>query len=199
MDRELYYRLVLSNNINNNIIQYNRNISNCITLLKIIESYNGMKSCNARILKYINRIFQNQYKIKDTNSIQINYNNKEIYSNILYQNSINNIHNNIKIDIFEEFSLKNNKNSKIKDKIIINKNDKNRTNNINYINNKKIKAKYNNISEFRNFNKFINNIYSIINKLIKKNTKSLINNKEIYEMDNKSDSINDIIETNILI
>lgn len=199
MDRELYYRLTLSNNINDNIIQYNRNISNCITLLKIIERYDGMKSCNSRILKYINKIFQNQYKIKDTNSIRINYNNKEIYSNILHQNSINNIYNNIKIDIFEEVSLKYNKNNKIQNKIKTNKKENNRTNNINYIKDKKIKGKYNNTRDFSNFNNFINNIYSIRNKLIKKNTKSFINNKEFYEMDNNSDSINDIIEVNILI
>ena len=68
-----YYIINLYNYIKDKIIHYNRNITNCITLIKLIEENYEKTSCKSKILKYINRLFQNNYKIKDTNSIKINY------------------------------------------------------------------------------------------------------------------------------
>ena len=98
--KHIYYDIDLYNYINNRTIHYNRKITNCITLIKIIEENYDKISCKSKILKYINRLFQNNYKIKDTNSIKINFNNKELY---FYNNNnkiINNEYaNNIKLNI----------------------------------------------------------------------------------------------------
>ena len=53
MDTISYYKLILHNNINNNIIQYNRNITNCIALLNIIERYDGKQSITELGMKYL--------------------------------------------------------------------------------------------------------------------------------------------------
>ena len=194
MDTILYYKVILHNNINNNTIKYNRNITNCITLLKIIERYDGKQSCNNRILKYINKRFQCKYKINDTNSIIINYNNEELYSDTINKLSIDKEYaNNIKINIYEEL-LKDKRNKIFK-----------RTNNINkvksYNNNSKSKSnkfKYMKTKEFKDFNKFVNNINSIKNGLIKINSKFKYKNELDDEPNDISVSINDILEINIL-
>jgi len=194
MDTILYYKLILHNNINNNIIQYNRNITNCIALLNVIERYDGKQLCNSRILKYINKRFQSNYKINDTNSIIINYNNKELYSDTLNKLSIDKEHaNNIKINIYEKlFRDKRKKTHK-------------RINNINKVKNnhnnrkgKLNKFKYMKIKDFRKFNKLVNNIDSIRSGLIKRNSKFQIKNEIDDESNNISVSINDILEINIL-
>ena len=185
MDTILYYKLILYNNINNNIIQYNRNITNCIALLNIIERYDGKQSCNNRILKYINKRFQSNYKINDTNGIIINYNDKELYSDTLNKLLIDKEHaNNIKINIYEELSS--DKRKKISKNNNINK-VKNNYNNDRK--NKLNKLKYMKIKEFKVSNKFAKNIYSIRNGLSKINPKLNMNNIIDDETNNISVSI----------
>jgi len=194
MDTILYYKFILYNNINDNTIQYSRNITNCITLLKIIERYDGKQSCNNRILKYINKRFQCNYKINDTNSVIINYNNKELYSDTINKFSIDKEYaNNIKINIYEEL-LKDKRNKIFK-----------RTNNISKVKSNNInsksksnKFKYMKIKEFKDFNKFVNNINSIKNGLINTNFKFQTKKEIDDEPNNISVSINDILEINIL-
>jgi len=200
MKGKLYYKITLYNKINNNIIQYNKNISNCIPLLNIIEKYYRQASCNSRILKYINKRFYNNYKIKDTNSIIINYNNKELYSYI-NELSINNTYtNNIKIYIYEEYLLDNIK----KIELACNKNNNNnnkkikeKTNDSNINRKDKSKFKYMRIKEFKNFNKYLKNINNIRNKLMIK-TKDYNKNKLLDNLNDTLDHINNILEINII-
>lgn len=70
MTNNIYYTIDLYNYIHDRIIHYNRKIANCITLIKLIEENYEKTSGKSKILKYINRLFQNNYKIKDTNSIK---------------------------------------------------------------------------------------------------------------------------------
>lgn len=97
----IYYNIDLYNCINNYTIYYNRKIANCITLIKIIEENYENSSCKMKIIKYINKLFQNKYKIRDTKSIEIIYGNKELY---YYENDKldNKCHNNIKLKIKEK-------------------------------------------------------------------------------------------------
>lgn len=70
------YTSNLYNYIYDKIIYYNRKITNFITLMKIIDRNYEKVSCKFKILKYINGLFQNNYKIKDTNSVKIYYKEK---------------------------------------------------------------------------------------------------------------------------
>ncbi len=98
---DIYYDIDLYNYINNNKIHYNRKTTNCIILLKIIEENYEKTSCKTKVIKYINRLFQDNYKIKDIKSIEIIYDNKELY---YYENNLGNkFHNNIKLKIKENF------------------------------------------------------------------------------------------------
>ena len=167
----IYFNIDLYNYINNKTIHYNRKLMNCITLLKLIEENHDKISCKTKILKYINKLFQNNYKISVTDSIKINYNRKEIY---YYKNnkSCNEFHNNIKINIEEciktidkyklNLKTKNKKFGKLKR----NKTRKIKKIYINYI-------KY--IKEDKNFIRYIENI----NKL-KEDLKTNINGKKFY-------------------
>lgn len=103
MKDNIYYNIDLYNYIHDKVVYYNRKIANCINLLKIIEENYDNNNCKTKILKYINKLFLNNYKIKDTNSIKINYEEKEIYyyhrsegKNVIFIN-------NIKINIKECF------------------------------------------------------------------------------------------------
>ena len=98
---DIYYDIFLYNYINNNKIHYNRKTTNCIIWLKIIEENYEKTSCKTKVIKYINRLFQDNYKIKDIKSIEIIYDNKELY---YYENNLGNkFHNNIKLKIKENF------------------------------------------------------------------------------------------------
>ena len=60
-------------------------------------------SCKYKILKYINKLFQNNYKLKDTNSIKIDYEGKELYHYYKNEGKNDTFINNIKLDIKECF------------------------------------------------------------------------------------------------
>lgn len=72
------YTINLYNYIYDKIIYYNRKITNSITLIKIIDENYEKTSCKSKILKYINRLFQNNYNIKDINSIKVYFEWKRI-------------------------------------------------------------------------------------------------------------------------
>lgn len=103
MEDNIYYTIDLYNYIQDKVIHYNRKIGNCITLIKLIEGNCEKNSCKYKILKYINRLFQNNYKIKDTNSIKIDYEGKELYYYYRNEGKNNIFINNIKVDIKECF------------------------------------------------------------------------------------------------
>ena len=166
MKNNIYYTINLYNYIHEKIIHYNRNIANCITLIKLIEENYEKYSCKSKILKYINRLFQNDYKIKDTNSIKIIYERKELYYYHRNEGKNNIYINNIKLNIKEcfgsidKFTNKNRnirKNWKIKN---FNKNGKIKKNYIKY-----------NISE--DFTKYIERINTIKENLYKNDGKTL--------------------------
>lgn len=141
MKGNIYYIINLYNYIGDKIIHYDRKIANCITLLK-----------------YINKLFQNNYKIKDTNSIMIDYEEKELYYYYRNEGKNNIFINNIKLNIKECFKNKNEyKNS--------NKNIRKIKNNFKNRKIKKNDIKYN-INE--DFTKYIERINNIKRNLCKK-------------------------------
>ena len=103
MINNIYYNIDLYNYIYDKIIHYNKKIANCINLLKVIEENYDNYNCKTKIIKYINKLFQNNYKIKDTNSIKIIYEEKEIYYYHRGEGKNETRINNIKINIKECF------------------------------------------------------------------------------------------------
>ena len=79
MENDLYYKITLINNVNIHKFQYCINLNSCITILKIIERNYNKKICNCRLINCINKIFQNNYNLYDTNSIKVIYDKKIKY------------------------------------------------------------------------------------------------------------------------
>ena len=175
---DIYYNIDLYNYINYNEIHYNRKITNCITFIKIIEENYENTSSKIKIIKYINRLFQNNYKIKDTKSIKIMFGNKELYHYVNDESS-NKLNNNIIIKIEERFGQiygPNNQNKDINNTRKI-KNNKNKNRKFKNINNK-----FNEFKISKDFKRFIENI-----KFLKENLcTNITNNKSCYCVSNKN-------------
>ena len=138
-------------------------------------------SCKYKILKYINKLFQNNYKLKDTNSIKIDYEGKELYYYYKNEGKNDTFINNIKLDIkvcFKSVNKFKNGNKDIKDRKIKNS-----------YKNRRIKKniKYN-IN--KDFTKYIERIDTIKRNLYKE-----YNDKNSYYcfIDNKAKNKDEII------
>jgi len=183
MENNIYYTMNLYNYIQDKVIHYNRKIVNCIALIKLIEENYEKISCKYKILKYINRLFQNNYKLKDTNSIKIDYEGKELY--YYYRNEGKNdiFINNIKLDIkecFKNVNKSNNGKKDIKDWKIKNSNKNRRIKKKNFI-----KSDIN-----KDFTKYIERIDTI-----KRNLYKGYNDKNSYYcfIDNRAKNKEEII------
>ena len=182
MDNKIYYIMNLYNYIQDKIIHYNRKIVNCITLIKLIEENYEKTSCKYKILKYINRLFQNNYKLKDTNSIKICYEGKELYYYYRNEGKNDTFINNIKLDIIECFKSVNkskNGNKDIKGRKIKNS-----------YKNRRIKKNYIKCNINKDFTKYIERIDTI-----KRNLYKGYNDKNFYYcfIDNRTKNNDEII------
>ena len=210
MKNEIYYKISLVNDINNNKVYYTRNTFNCLAFLNIIENNLGKKECKMKILNYINDLFQNNYKIDNTKTIRIKFGSKELFG---YKNdSIDDYNtNNIEISLKELRckvnkkkirKIKENKIRRIKKENIIIKN-KNR--NIKKYKNKKMKNivskdrnEYKNNRDNKVLGNLTNNISNLRRTLMENNVISFINNEVIKDNLINLDSSSKLFEINIL-
>ena len=211
MKNEIYYKISLVNDINNNKIYFSRNVLNCLAFLNIIEKNLGKKECELKILNSINDLFQNNYKIDNTKTIRVKFDSKELFA---YKNEfIDNYNtNNIEISLKEIRNklnkkeirkIKENKIRKIKNNNIIIKN-KNR--NIKNFKNKEIKKiDSKNKNEYKDYNdnnnrvrNSTNNILNLRKTLMENNVISFINNEVMKDNLINLDSSSKLFEINIL-
>ena len=66
MKYDLYYKIQSINIVNNYKFQYYINLNSCLAILKIIGRNYNKKIRNNKILTYINKTFQNNYKLNYT-------------------------------------------------------------------------------------------------------------------------------------